>query len=87
MTPHVPLTVNEIIEDVHEAWEIGITMVHLHARDEQQEEPTYPGGGLRPDDRRHPVGSQNDLIICVSLSGGRSRIRKASGAAEPGWAI
>ncbi|MBT8204388.1 MAG: 3-keto-5-aminohexanoate cleavage protein, partial [Eudoraea sp.] len=27
MTPHVPVTVNEIVEDVHKACEIGITMV------------------------------------------------------------
>ncbi|GJQ60099.1 MAG: hypothetical protein SCALA701_29000 [Candidatus Scalindua sp.] len=30
MTPHVPVTVSEIVEDVHQAVEIGITMVHLH---------------------------------------------------------
>ena len=34
MTPHVPISVSEIIEDVHRATEAGITMVHLHARDE-----------------------------------------------------
>ena len=31
MTPHVPVSVSEIIENVHEANELGITMVHLHA--------------------------------------------------------
>jgi 3-keto-5-aminohexanoate cleavage enzyme len=31
MTPYVPISINEIVEDVHAAWEIGITMVHLHA--------------------------------------------------------
>ena len=41
MTPHVPITVEEIMEDVHRAVEIGITMVHLHARDEANEDPTY----------------------------------------------
>ncbi|MBN1189586.1 MAG: 3-keto-5-aminohexanoate cleavage protein [Dehalococcoidales bacterium] len=34
MTKHVPLTIKEIVDDVREAVEIGITMVHLHARDE-----------------------------------------------------
>ena len=29
-----PLSANEIIEDVHQAHELGITIVHLHARDE-----------------------------------------------------
>lgn len=33
MTPHVPLTPKEIAADVAEAAEIGISSVHLHARD------------------------------------------------------
>ena len=41
MTPFVPIMVSEIIENVHQATEIGITMVHLHARDEMSGEPTY----------------------------------------------
>lgn len=68
MTPYIPVTVSEIIEDVHEAVEIGITMVHLHARDEISGEATYRKDvfariieGIRK--------SAGDLIICVSLSG------------------
>ncbi len=68
MTTHVPISVNEIIEDVHQAVELGITMVHLHARDEKTGEPTYKAKiyekiieGIRKYD--------SELIICVSLSG------------------
>jgi 3-keto-5-aminohexanoate cleavage enzyme len=68
MTPFVPVTVSEIVEDVHEAWEIGITMVHLHAREASTGRPTYKAevyadiiGGIR---RFAP-----ELVICVSLSG------------------
>lgn len=68
MTPHVPVTVTEIIEDVHLAVEIGITMVHLHARDEATGAPTYKAGeyakiieGIRK--------YAKDLVICVSTSG------------------
>jgi uncharacterized protein (DUF849 family) len=68
MTPHVPVSVSEIVEDVHRAVEIGISMVHLHARDEQTGEPTYKAevyermiAGIR--------AFSKDLIICVSLSG------------------
>ena len=68
MTPHVPITVTEIVEDVHRAVDIGITMVHLHARDEFTGEPTYKAevyaeiiAGIRSFSR--------DLIVCVSLSG------------------
>lgn len=68
MTPHVPITAAEIIEDVHEAVEVGITMVHLHARDNESGEPTYKAevyakiiAGIRQ--------FSADLVICVSLSG------------------
>ncbi len=68
MTPHVPITIQEIVEDIHEAVEIGITMVHLHARDEQTGNPTYKAevyseiiGGIRK--------FSSDLVITVSLSG------------------
>lgn len=68
MTPHVPLSVSEIVDDVHEAFEAGITMVHLHARDEETGEPAYKAGiyqkiieGIRK--------FSTELVICVSLSG------------------
>ncbi|MBK8923556.1 MAG: 3-keto-5-aminohexanoate cleavage protein [Saprospirales bacterium] len=41
MTPHVPVGVSEIVEQVHAACTIGITLVHLHARDIHSGEPTY----------------------------------------------
>ncbi len=67
MTPHVPLQPNEIVRDVIEAARLGITMVHLHARDEHGR-PTYRKevfaqiiAGIRE--------SFPDLIINVSCSG------------------
>lgn len=33
-TPFVPISENDIIEQVHQAYEVGITIVHLHARNE-----------------------------------------------------
>jgi uncharacterized protein (DUF849 family) len=68
MTPFVPISVSEIIEDVHEAWEIGITMVHLHARDPVTGDPTYKTkiyGEIISGIRKFA----ENLIICVSLSG------------------
>jgi len=67
MSAHVPLTVDEIVEDVRRAVEIGITMVHLHARDEDGQsttsKETYAAiiGGIRE--------FAPDLILGVSLSG------------------
>ncbi len=89
MTPHVPVSVQEIIEDMHQAVEVGITMVHLHARDEKTGEPTYKAevyekliAGIR---RFAP-----ELIIGVSLSGRtfsqfekRAEVLKLEGGLKP----
>lgn len=80
MTPHVPVRVNEIVEEVRKACNIGITMVHLHARDPISEEPTYLReiygeiiGGIRE--------YAPDLVICVSLSG--RNFKELSQRADP----
>ena len=68
LTPHVPINVSEIIEDVHSAWELGITKVHLHARDPLTGEPTYKKeiyAGIIEGIRKFAPY----LVICVSLSG------------------
>jgi len=68
MTPHVPVTISEIVDDVLQANEIGITTVHLHARDPLLHTPTSDPlvyqeiiCGIR----KHAP----DLAICVSTSG------------------
>lgn len=68
MTQHVPISVSEIVEDVHKACDLGITMVHLHARDEITGKPTYKKEiyaqiieGIRK--------FAPELVLCVSLSG------------------
>ena len=68
MNPNVPLSVNEIVEEVHEACDIGITMVHLHARDPESEKPTHRKdvyAGIVEGIRKFCP----ELILCVSLSG------------------
>ena len=68
MTPHVPIRPEEIIKDVLEAVELGVNMVHLHARDYDTGFPTYKKEiyeeiicGIRKENK--------DLVICVSTSG------------------
>ena len=66
-TPHVPVSSNEIIEQVHEAYELGITIAHLHAREENQK-PAYQKSIYQPifeGVRKHCP----DLVICGSTSG------------------
>ncbi len=68
MTSHVPVSVSEIIEDVHKATEIGITMVHLHAREELTGVPTYKQeiySKIVEGIRKYAP----ELVVCLSLSG------------------
>lgn len=89
MTPHVPISISEIIEEVHQAVELGITMVHLHARDEKSGKPIHSASayeniiaGIRKFDR--------ELILCVTTSGRdfpefekRSEVLELSGDVKP----
>jgi uncharacterized protein (DUF849 family) len=67
MTPHVPLTPAEIAADVAAAAAIGITSVHLHARDEDGD-PTW-----QRETYARIVGAVRekapDVVINVSTSG------------------
>jgi 3-oxoadipate:acetyl-CoA acetyltransferase len=67
---HVPLQPEEIVADVLRCAEQGVTVVHLHARDEHGE-PTHSKevygriiAGIRE--------QRPDLVLCVSCSGRRN---------------
>jgi 3-oxoadipate:acetyl-CoA acetyltransferase len=88
MTPHVPVTPSEVIDEACAALERGVAIVHLHARDDAGK-PTYRAGvyetmilGIR--------GHFPDAIMCVSCSGRdfpefnrRSEVLELAGAARP----
>jgi len=68
MTPYVPILPDEIVNDVLSLVDLGINMVHLHARDSATGEPTYTKEvyaeiirGIRKEEK--------DLILCVSTTG------------------
>lgn len=67
MTPHVPLSPAEVVADVLACAAVGVTCVHLHARDEQGRPTGSPDvyarmiEGLR--------SQRPDLIIGVSCTG------------------
>ena len=62
-----PLSPNEIIEEVHQAYDIGISMVHIHARDEQLQNTWRPEvyEKIITGIRKHCP----QLTICASLTG------------------
>lgn len=71
LSPYVPIEPVEIIREVLDARQYGISIVHLHARDEHGK-PTWRKeifqeiiDGIRAEDGY----GENALIICVSTSG------------------
>lgn len=68
MTPHVPVSVDEIAQQALEAAGLGVNMIHLHARDPETGEPTYKKvfyADIIQKIRSHFP----QLIICVTTSG------------------
>lgn len=65
---YAPLEPNQIIEEVHEAYEYGITMTHIHARHPETLKNSNKKNHYRPiieGIREHCP----DLVICTSLTG------------------
>jgi len=67
MTPHVPVSTGEILEDVARCAELGASIIHVHARDEAGA-PTHRAEyfapiieGIRKIDP--------ELVVCVTCSG------------------
>jgi uncharacterized protein (DUF849 family) len=68
MSAKVPVAPNEIIEQVLEASELGVNMVHLHAREPETGLPTYRED-IYAEIIRGIRKKNKELIICVSTSG------------------
>ena len=88
MTPHVPLTPAEVIDDSCRALERGAAIVHLHARDDSGH-PSYLAT-IYEEMIRGIRGHFQDAIICVSCSGRnfpeferRSEVLDLTGSAKP----
>jgi 3-keto-5-aminohexanoate cleavage enzyme len=68
MTPHVPIQPEEIIKEVLDAAELGVNMVHLHARDLNTGEPA-----CQKEIYGHIISSirtkNRDIVLGVSTSG------------------
>ena len=78
MTPNVPITPNEIIEDVLKVSTLGVTMVHLHARDPFSGKPTFKKE-IYSKIIREIRKENKDLLLCVSTSG------RTYNTFEKGW--
>ncbi len=67
MTPHIPITPQEIAQSAVECWKAGAAMVHIHVRD--------PNTGLGTQDLEmfrqvvEILREKTDLILCLTTSG------------------
>lgn len=89
--PHVPVSVDEIVSDVLACARVGLTSVHIHAR-EQDGTPTH-----RKDVYAQIIAGIRDgapdLVVCVTCSGRispdfdkRSEVLDLAGAVKPDMA-
>ncbi len=67
MTPHVPVSIEEIVREILDARQFGISMAHIHARDEEGR-PTYHKE-IYGEIIARIRAVDPDLILCVSTSG------------------
>jgi uncharacterized protein (DUF849 family) len=66
-TPYVPITPEEIAKDAYEAYKLGASIIHVHARDEQGK-PTCKKAVFEEIFKR--IRSKcPDIIICATTSG------------------
>lgn len=93
MSAYVPLEHNEIVDDVARCLELGVQMVHLHARDANGVQSSEPEayGRLIEAIRQLPGG--REALLCVTTSGrqeadfqARSRVLELDGAGRPDMA-
>jgi 3-keto-5-aminohexanoate cleavage enzyme len=67
ITPHIPLTAEEIVQSADECWQAGAAIVHIHVRD--------PNTGQGTQDVQifkqvvKPLREKTDLILCLTTSG------------------
>lgn len=92
-SPNVPLTHERIIEDIACSIELGVQIVHLHARnkDESHCSDPEPYGRLIESIRQLPGGKE--VVVVISTSGridpsfeARSRVLELDGAMKPDMA-
>lgn len=87
-TPHIPITIEEIIKDATACYQAGASMIHLHARDKDGA-PTYKKE-IYADIIRGIRANCPDVILCASTSGRihntfefRSQVLELEGDVKP----
>jgi uncharacterized protein (DUF849 family) len=67
MTPYLPITPEQIINDAVKAWEAGASVVHIHARNPQTGRPTSDLSLMG--EIVSGIKQRSDVIICITTGG------------------
>ena len=68
MTPYLPITPDEIAEDVVKSWEAGAALAHIHVRNPETGEPSSDLTLFR--EVAEKVKKRCDIPLCVTTGGG-----------------
>ena len=67
MTPHIPITPEEIIQSAYECWQAGAAIVHIHVRDPKTERGTQDVEIFKQ--VVESLREKTDLLLCLTTSG------------------
>ena len=67
ITPHIPLTPDEIVQSAYECWQAGAAIVHIHVRDPNTFQGTQDVEIFKQVVK--PLRKKTDLILCLTTSG------------------
>ena len=67
ITPHIPITPEEIVQSAYECWQAGASIVHIHVRDPNTGQGTQDVEVFRQ--VVEPLREKTDLILCLTTSG------------------
>jgi len=68
MSPYLPITPDQIVDEAVRAWEAGATVAHIHARDPETGRPSPDVNLYR--EVAEKVKSRCDIILCITTGGG-----------------
>lgn len=68
MSPHLPFTVDDIVNDSIAAVEAGASVIHLHARDPHDGRPTADPGVFL--EYLKPIKAATDAVVSITTGGG-----------------
>ena len=64
MSPYLPITPQQIVDDAVQAWEAGAAVVHIHTRNPETGEPDASLGLMR--EVLDGIEKRCDVICCVT---------------------